>query len=110
MRIRKKAIIFHLLGSSPEVAKFLFATPAGEQLRDEPDALLFDSWELETEQRLLVGAALDIWSSKGNVFLWELLQGLSSQNLSRLIRALECWRDSKALQASKRRHALAQVR
>ena len=65
------------------------------QLRELPEELLADSWELDGEQRILVGAALDIWDDSGHVFLSELLNDLNEQNFRRLIFAANEYRALK---------------
>lgn len=95
MNLQKKIIISHLFGSDPALTTFLFEPTSLPRLRDNPDTLIFDSWDLNDEQRILVRAALDIWSKSGNVFLWEILDGLSHQNLTRLIFVLTRLRDFK---------------
>ncbi len=97
MKSQKKIIISRLLDSDRAMTAFLFDPPTSQNLREHPDVLVSDSWELTGEQRILVRAALDIWSSSGNVFLWELLNGLTHQNLSRVILALVSWRELKTL-------------
>lgn len=64
------------------------------RLRDTPETIIADAWELSPERRILLLAALDFHSGQGNVFLSELLE-LNHQNLSRLIAALIMWRDSR---------------
>lgn len=95
MLSQKKIIISHLLASDEAMTSFLFEPPTSTSLRAHPNVLAYDSWELNDEQQLLVRAALDIWSGNGNVFLWELLSKLNRKSLSRLIEALEYWRDLK---------------
>lgn len=95
MKSQKKIIISRLFDSDHAMTAFLFEPATSTNLREHPDVLVFDSWDLKDEQRILVRAALDIWSSSGNVFLWELLNGLSDRNLSRLILALMSWRALK---------------
>ena len=88
MGFQKKAIISRLFDFDQRMINFLFESTALPNLRDRPGILLNDSWELTPEQQILVRAALDIFSGSGHVFLWELLNRLSEQNLSRLILAL----------------------
>lgn len=95
LQSQKKIIISHLLGSNHALTAFIFEPTFHAQLRASPDAIIFDSWELNNEQRILIRAALDIWNESGNVFLWEILNGLSHQNLLRLILALISLRDLK---------------
>lgn len=93
LKLQKKLIISHLLGSDPALMGLLFDPIDSTCLRDKPDALIFDAWELNAEQRILVLTAPDIWGAKGNVFVWELLKGLNDYNLSRFIGCLQKWRD-----------------
>ena len=95
LQLQKKIIISRLFDSNRAMTTFLFESSSSVSLREHPDIIVSDSWELNDEQRILMRAALDIWCSKGNVFLCELLNGLSDQNLSRLIQALTSWRDLK---------------
>lgn len=95
MKFQKKIIISRLLGSDHAMTTFLFESPTSTNLREHPYVLASESWELKDEERILVGAALDIWCGRGNVFLWELLNELNHQNLSRLIIALIHWRNLK---------------
>jgi len=84
----KKALISRLLGSDPRITGFLFESPEESVLRDRPERLLQDIWELESEDRVLVRAALDIWSGSGQVFLAELLD-LNEPAFSRLLTAIQ---------------------
>ena len=88
MSFQKKAIISRLFAFDQRLTDFLFEPLALPCLRERPEVLLDDSWELKPEQQILVRAGLDIWSGGGQVFLSELLNGLSEQNLSRLIIAM----------------------
>lgn len=85
---QKKEIISRLLAYDQSTIDFLFEPTAAPCLREQPEILLEDSWELKSEQQILVRAALDIWSGSGNSFLWELINGLSENNLARLSIAL----------------------
>lgn len=87
-----KRIISLLLGSDRALASHLFDSAADLKLRDTPQEIINDAWELGHERRILLLAALDFHSGQGNVFLSELLE-LNHQNLSRLIAALIAWRD-----------------
>lgn len=87
-----KRIISLLLGSDRELLSHLFDSAAAARLRDTPQTIMADAWELRPERRTLLLAALDFHSGQGNVFLSELLE-LNHQNLSRLIAALIAWRD-----------------
>jgi hypothetical protein len=104
LQSQKKIIISRLLDSDHAMIAFLFEPMASANLREHPDVLASDSWELKNEQRILVRVALDIWNGSGNVFLWELLNGLSHQNLSRLIFALISYRDLESLSQKSRPH------
>ena len=95
LQLQKKIIISRLFDSNRAMTTFLFESATSVSLREHPDIIISDSWELSDEQRILVRAALDIWCGSGNVFLWELLNGLSHQNFSRLILALARCRDLK---------------
>lgn len=95
LKFQKKIIISRLLDSDHAMTTFLFESPTSVNLREHPYVLTAESWELKDEERILVGAALDIWCGRGNVFLWELLSELSPQNFSRLILALIHWRNLK---------------
>lgn len=68
---------------------FFFDPIDTNELRERPDYLLNDSWEFGSEKQILIRAALDIWSSSGNLFLWELLDRLSKENTEKVILALE---------------------
>lgn len=68
---------------------FLFDPVTSLELRENPDVLIFDSWEFDPEKQVLIRAALDIWNASGNVFLWEALTKLGDKNLSRFIQAIE---------------------
>lgn len=87
-----KRIISLLLGSDRALASHLFDSAHSLKLRDTPQAIINDSWELGYERRILLLAALDFHSGQGHVFLSELLE-LNHQNLSRLIATLIAWRD-----------------
>src|SRR4051812_1069930 len=78
VQVQKKQIIFRLLGSDLALMRCLFDTdtPYSLRLRDSPEIIFSDAWELNEERRTLVLAALDIWDNYGNVFLWDLLNGL----------------------------------
>lgn len=93
MLAQKKRIIFLLLDSDPALIEFLFDPPASLSLRAPPDIIISDSWELSDERRILLRAALDIWCGRGNVFFWELLNGLNRHHLARVIAAMIKWRD-----------------
>ena len=80
-----------LLGSDQRLRDHLFDSADPLRLRDTPQTIAADAWELNLERRVLVLAALDFHSGQGNVFLSELLK-LNPKNLSRLINALMAWR------------------
>ncbi len=80
--------------------RFLFESTARPSLRERSEILLYESWELRSEQKIQVMAALDIWNGSGNVFLWQLLNGISEQNLVRVIFALTEWRRLKSSTAT----------
>ena len=67
---------------------FFFDPIHSLNLRARPEVILFDSWEFDREKQILIRAALDIWSSSGNLFLWELLNGLSQENITKIYLAL----------------------
>lgn len=91
---QKKEIISHLLAFDQRTMDFLFDPDSSPPcLRELSGVLLDDSWELKSEQQILVRAALDIWSGSGNAFLWELINGLCKQNFYRLSVALVKYRE-----------------
>jgi hypothetical protein len=92
---QKMAIISHLLDFDPRMIAFLFEPLDPPHLRESAGTLLEESWEFTSEQRVLIGASLDIWSGTGHVFLWELLNGLNEQSFNRFIAALVKWHDLK---------------
>ncbi len=87
-----KQIISLLLGSDRALMSHLVDSADSLKLRDTPQTIIADAWELSPERRTLILAALDFHSGQGNVFFSELLE-LNHQNLSRLIAALIAWRD-----------------
>ena len=89
MKIQKKIIISRLFDFDQRKTAFLFDPIDSVQLREQPENILYDSWELCSEQQILVRAALDIWSRSGNLFLSELLDGLSHENTAKVISAIE---------------------
>ena len=93
---KKKIAISHLFASDHALTAFFFEPTFSANLRAHPNTLIFDSWDLNNEQRILVRAALDVWNKSGNIFLWEILDGLNHQSLSQLILALISLRDLKA--------------
>lgn len=93
---QKKEIISRLLDYDQSTIDFLFEPVSPPCLRECPEILLEDSWELKSEQQILVRAALDIWSGSGNVFLWELINGLSEQNFAQLTGAITKYRKLKS--------------
>lgn len=90
----KKALISHLLGTDPRITGFLFESPEASELRDRPERLLENIWELESEDRVLIRAALDIWSGSGLVFLAELL-ALREPAFDRVLTTLQHTRRSE---------------
>ena len=95
LMFQKKEIISRLYDFDQRMTNFLFEPLPLPCLRESPEILLHDSWELTHEEQILVRAGLDIWNCSGQVFLWELLNGLSELNLSRLIIALAEYRELK---------------
>jgi hypothetical protein len=93
---KQKSVIFHLFDSEVRLKDFLFEPFGPPRLREKPEILLEDCWELPQEQQILVRAALDIWNGSGNVFLWELLRGLNEKNFGRLIFVLHRLRNQDA--------------
>jgi len=67
---------------------FLFEPMDSLNLRAHQEVIIFDSWEFSTENQILIRAALDIWSSSGNLFLWELLNNLNQEKLFKIYIAL----------------------
>lgn len=93
MRSCGKRTISLLLGSDRALMSHLFDSANGLHLRDTPQAIINDAWELDYERRILLLTALDFHGERGNVLFSELLE-LNYQNLSRLIAALIVWRES----------------
>ena len=93
----KKEIIFRLFDSDQRMIGFLFEPDNELNLRERPETLLEDAWDLPPECRVLVRTALDIWNGSGNVFLWELLNHLSYQGFHRMVLALS---QAKAIEKS----------
>lgn len=85
---RKKLIISHLFGFDQKITDFLFESSPIPQLRERPQILLNDSWDLPVEQRILIQAALDLWNGSGQLFLSELLK-LDKTRFCRLMQALK---------------------
>ena len=88
MLVQKKMIISRLFDFDPSMMAFLFDPIDSVYLRADPDLILFDSWELSPEKQLMVRAALDIWSNSGNLFLWEISNGLGQDNIFRIYSAV----------------------
>lgn len=88
MKSQKKIIISRLFGFDQRMTAFFFDPIDSDQLRERPEQILYDSWEFGSEKQILIRAALDIWSSSGNLFLWELLDGLSQESTEKVISAL----------------------
>lgn len=92
---QKKIIISLLLDSCPKITNYIYEPNTDFSLRDFPEDILRSCWDLSSEEKLLVRVILDIWCGQGQVFLSELLTGLSSKNLSMVLFALKKFNDSK---------------
>ena len=86
--MQKKIIISHLFDFDQRMIAFLFDPIDSLTLRPQPEVILFDSWEFYQEKKILIRAALDIWSCSGNLFLWELFIHLSQENIFKIYLAL----------------------
>lgn len=86
---RKKIVISLLLESSPKLSDYIFEPNTDFSLRDFPEDILSQCWELSSEDKLLVRVILDIWCGHGNVFLSEIFSGLSLRNRKLVLFALK---------------------
>ena len=85
-----------LLNHEERLLLFLF-DPREPKLRKRAGILKEDAWNLETEDQLLVRAALDIWSGSGHLALWECLEQWESIHWIQLIRCLLTLKTLKAV-------------
>ena len=88
MLAQKKMIISRLLDFDPSMMAFLFDPIDSLKLRADPELILFESWELIPEKQIMLRAALDVWSNSGNLFLWEISNGLGQENIHRIYSAV----------------------
>lgn len=72
----------------------LFDSRASIHLRDTPQKIVANAWDLDSDQRTLILAALDFHCGYGNALLSEVLT-LNVKNLSQVINALILWRSMK---------------
>lgn len=86
---RKKIIISLLLESSPKLSDYIFEPKTDFSLRDFPEDIMSQCWELSSEDKLLARVILDIWCGHGNVFLSEILSGLNPRNRQLVLFALK---------------------
>lgn len=91
---RKKIIISLLLESSPKISDYIFEPNTDFSLRNFPEDIISNCWELSSEEQILVRVILDIWCGHGNVFLSEIISGLSLRNRKLVLFALKKFDES----------------
>lgn len=73
-----------------------FFDPKEPRISHEPMEMLRLSRGFSSGEQILIRVALDIWSGSGNTKVWNLLESLDEESLSKVLKALAVFRGIKS--------------
>lgn len=84
---RMQEVLNLIFQNHPQFLEFLFDRERA-RLRLEPEELLMEAGAFSTGERILIRVALDLWSGKGDVHLWDLVERLDDENYQNVLAGL----------------------